>query len=218
MALERIDAYFNSISETYDKRMQRPMTDEDGYIVRTAAVFPQRENVQLLDLGCGTGLELLPLLQREDGLRVTAIDCSEQMLDKLRVNLADYMDRVQPITADFLTADFGVERYDGALAVMALHYYTHEQKLALFRRVRLSLKHNGFFILTDRFAPVQGYEDFCRSELEEKRKAAHQPEGNYHYFAPLTVANEAAILFRAGFSQVQVCWAKSNTAVIVAMK
>lgn len=218
MALERIDTYFNSVAETYDNRMQRPMTDKDGYIVRTAMAVPRRRNMQLLDLGCGTGLELLPLLERDSELRVTAIDCAENMLNKLRANLSDYMDRVQPTTTDFLTAELGTEHYDGALSVMALHYYTHEQKLALFRKIRMALKRKGFFILTDRFAPVQGYEDFCRSELENKRKAAHQPEDNYHFFAPLTISNEAAILFRAGFTQVQVCWAKSNTAVLVAMK
>ena len=71
MALERIDTYFNSVAETYDNRMQRPMTDKDGYIVRTAMAVPRRRNMQLLDLGCGTGLELLPLLERDSELRVS---------------------------------------------------------------------------------------------------------------------------------------------------
>ena len=37
-------------------------------------------------------------------------------------------------------------------------------------------------------------------------------------FTPLTVANEAALLFKAGFAEVQVCWAKSNTAVLLATR
>ena len=32
------------------------------------------------------------------------------------------------------------------------------------------------------------------------------------------VAGEAALLFKAGFAEVRVCWAKSNTAVLLATK
>ena len=41
---------------------------------------------------------------------------------------------------------------------------------------------------------------------------------SYYTFTPLTVANEAALLFKAGFAEVQVRWAKSNTAVLLATK
>lgn len=218
MAIEKIDIYFNSIAETYDKRMERPMTDEDGYVVRTVAEFPEQKNMRLLNLGCGTGMELLPLLERDDTLQITGVDCADQMLDKLKVNLAEYKNRVQTVCADFFTADLGSDVYDGAMSVMALHYYGHEEKLSLFKRVRTALKQKGFFILTDKFAPAQGYEDFCRSEVEKKKAEAHLPDGHYYCFAPLTIANEASLLFKAGFSEVQVRWAKSNTAVLVAVK
>ena len=39
MALEKMDIYYNSVAETYDDRVRRATTDEDGYIVRMAAAF-----------------------------------------------------------------------------------------------------------------------------------------------------------------------------------
>lgn len=57
------------------------------------------------------------------------------------------------------------------------------------------------------------YEDFCRSEFEQKRKEQHlSADEHYYCFTPQYVAGEAALLFKAGFAEVRVCWAKSNTA------
>ena len=58
MALEKMDIYYNSVAETYDDRVRRATTDEDGYIVRMAAAFPMKENLNIIDLGAGTGLQL----------------------------------------------------------------------------------------------------------------------------------------------------------------
>ena len=41
---------------------------------------------------------------------------------------------------------------------------------------------------------------------------------HYYCFTPQYVAGEAALLFKAGFAEVRVCWAKSNTAVLLATK
>lgn len=218
MTIEKIDKYFNGIAETYDMRVERQMIDEDGYIVRTVAQFPEKKDMHLLDLGCGTGLELIPILKRDETLHVTAVDCASQMLDILKVNLKDHMERVQTVCADFFTGDLGSNVYDGVLSVMALHYYGKSEMLELFKRIRIALKEDGFFLLTDKFAPAQGYEEFCRSELERKLAEAHLPHDNYYCFTPRTIANEAALLFKAGFTQVEVRWAKSNTAVLLATK
>ena len=187
MALEKMDIYYNSVAETYDERVRRATTDEDGYIVRMVSAFPMKENLNIGDIGAGTGLQLKPLLEQSETLRATCVDCSGKMLARLKKNLADYSGR-------------------------------EAQKLQLYKNLRAGLKKDGFFLLTDKFAPTQNYQDFCRSEFERKRAEAHQPEGHYYTFTPLTVANEAALLFKAGFAEVQVRWAKSNTAVLLATK
>ena len=218
MALEKMDNYFNSVVESYDERIRRSVDDADGYIVRTADFFPKDENLQIIDIGSGTGLGLSKILEQNKTVRVTCVDCAAKMLQQLRVNLKVYGDRVQTVTEDFFAHDFGFEFYDGALSMMALHYYSREEKLELFKRIRGGLKKGGFLVLTDKFAPTQNYEDFCRSEFERKKNEAHLPDAHYYAFTPQTISNEAALLFKAGFSEVRLRWAKSNTAVLFATK
>lgn len=218
MALEKIDSYFNSVVESYDERQRRGMSDADGYMMKTAEFFPNAENLRVVDIGSGTGLGLAEILKRNPSLRIDCIDCADKMLAQLKVNLKEYGDRVQTIPADFFTYNCDYEYYDGAVSMMALHYYSRDEKLALFKNVRNGIKKGGFFLLTDKFAPSQGYEDFCRSEFEQKKHDMHLPDAHYYCFTPQTVANEASLLFKAGFAEVRVCWAKSNTAVLFAVK
>ena len=218
MALEKIDSYFNCVVESYDERIRRNAEDPDGYIVRTAEFFPADQDLNIVDIGSGTGLGLAEILKRNPTLRVTCVDCADKMLGQLKVNLKEYADRVQTVSADFFTYDFGFEFYDGALSMMALHYYSREEKLGLFKRIRSGLKKGGFFVLTDKFAPTQNYEDFCRSDFERKKSEAHLPDAHYYTFTPQTIANEASLLFKAGFSEVRLRWAKSNMAVLYAVK
>ena len=57
------------------------------------------------------------------------------------------------------------------------------------------------------------------AEQEQKRKEQHlSADEHYYCFTPQYVAGEAALLFKAGFAEVRVCWAKSNTAVLLATK
>ena len=43
----------------------------------------------LLDIGCGTGLELASIYQKFPNVKITGIDLSKDMLEKLRVKYAD---------------------------------------------------------------------------------------------------------------------------------
>ncbi|MGN0477819.1 MAG: hypothetical protein ACI4GO_00145, partial [Hominenteromicrobium sp.] len=87
MALEKIDNYFNSVVESYDERIRRSAEDAEGYIVKTAEFFPKDENLQIIDIGSGTGLGLSEILKRNETLRVTCVDCSDRMLQQLKINL-----------------------------------------------------------------------------------------------------------------------------------
>lgn len=219
MALEKIEGYFNSIMESYDERLQNKAGGAEEYFKNTITAIPKDENLHIADLGSGTGMELHKLLAENNTLRVTAIDCAEKMQARFRERFSKYGERVQPVTKDFFDFDFGFSYFDGAIAVMSMHYYKKEEKLALYKRICRGIKTGGFLIVTDQFAPTQNYEDFCRSQLERKIAAEHADvQAHYHFDVPLTVANEAAILFKAGFSDVRVHWAKGSTAVLRAIK
>lgn len=55
---------------------------------------------KVLDLGGGTGLELIPLYERFPDASVTVVDAAEEMLAQLRQR--PFADRVEIICGDFL--------------------------------------------------------------------------------------------------------------------
>ena len=65
---------------------------------------------RVLDLGAGTGLELIPLFERFPDVRVTAIDVAEEMLAQL--SKRDFADKVKIICGDFFDVDLvNITRY-----------------------------------------------------------------------------------------------------------
>ena len=56
--LERMDEFFDRRLEGYDKHMLTEIESAQEFYLFTAACLPDTPGCALLDLGCGTGLEL----------------------------------------------------------------------------------------------------------------------------------------------------------------
>jgi len=84
-------------------------------------------NVNILDLGCGTGYLLLKLLER--GYRVTGVDLSDSMIRALDAQIpADHRERARLVVGEADEfADQSDERYDAILISALLHHlYDYE--------------------------------------------------------------------------------------------
>ena len=78
-----IEAEFDSIAEEYDRHILGNEVNRllrDRSLARLRSVFARPAS--LLDVGCGSGMETLPMLR--DGHQVTAVDVSQRMLDVVR--------------------------------------------------------------------------------------------------------------------------------------
>ena len=74
---------FQKRVEEYDSHMLTEVVGcREGY--RKMAQLLPAQTRTLLDLGCGTGLELDEIFKRFPALRVTGVDLTQAMLDKLR--------------------------------------------------------------------------------------------------------------------------------------
>lgn len=56
--LERMDEFFNNRIEGYESHQLSAIAGAQEFYPFTAEGLPMRENARILDLGCGTGLEL----------------------------------------------------------------------------------------------------------------------------------------------------------------
>ena len=81
--MEPMVDFFTERVKLYDRHMLEEVEGcKEGYR-RMAQLLPQ-DCQSLLDLGCGTGLELDEIFKRFPQLRVTGIDLTQAMLEELR--------------------------------------------------------------------------------------------------------------------------------------
>ena len=201
--LERMDSFFNSRADSYDRTALEETESANEFYKFTALQLPKKAGARVLDLGCGTGLELEYLYAINPEAAVTGIDLSQGMLDKMKSKFPDK--KLRAVRGSFFDIIFGITAFDCIVSVEALHHYTLRSKSALYRRVRQALKHGGYFILTDTFAD---------SELEERKnfddldRLRHEESMGYdvicHYDTPLTLEHELEALRNANFSKVEV--------------
>ena len=84
--LEKMSVFFESRLESYDEHMRTEIEGAGEFYPYTANCLPQSAGCRVLDLGCGTGLELEEYLSLNPTAKITGIDLSEGMLDALRQN------------------------------------------------------------------------------------------------------------------------------------
>ena len=201
--LEKMSDFFEARLDDYDEHMMTNIECASEFYPFTAKQLPTAQNCRILDLGCGTGLELEFYFPLNPSANVTGIDLSAGMLDELKRKFADK--DITLICESYFDVSLGENAFDAAVSVESLHHFTKEEKTKLYGKLHRALKDNGYFILTDYFSLSDEEEQMHRNNL----KALKQEQGIddnefYHYDTPLTVNHECEALINAGFSSVEV--------------
>ena len=217
MTLEKMADFFSARLQGYEEHMLENIEGADEFYPYTASLLPADEKACLLDLGCGTGLELDDYFRDGGNASVTAIDLSEDMLGELKKKFADK--KIDCICESYFDAELGEERFDCAVSVESLHHFDAHRKLELYRRVIRALKKGGRFVLTDYFADSSEQEKELADEYAELCAAQGIAEGElYHFDMPLTVRHECKLLKEAGFTGVKAVKRWCSTCTITASR
>ena len=217
MKLERMDDFFAARVDGYDEHMRTTIEGASEFYTFTASLLPMGKEAHVLDLGCGTGLELEAYFRLNPDASVTGIDLSEAMLKALREKLPNR--RLNLVRGSYFDVPLGEEKYDAAVSVESLHHFPAEQKEALYRKVHAALKEGGRFVLTDYFAESEELEAEYFRNLARMKQEQNLPEDVFfHYDTPLTAAHETAVLKRAGFSDVRIMKEWSATMTLLASR
>ena len=210
--LEKMRDFFDARIDGYEEHQLTSIESAQEFYPFTASCLPQIKDTRLLDLGCGTGLELNYYFKTVPSAKITGIDLAPGMLDELRHKFPDKP--LNLVLGSYFDVPFDENTYDAAVSVESLHHFTQEEKMPLYRKLRKSLKQGGYFILTDYFAPSEEEERFYRAELLRLKKEQNIADDVfYHYDTPLTVEHEKEALLYAGFSSVSVLksWGATHT-------
>jgi tRNA (cmo5U34)-methyltransferase len=201
--LERMDNFFTARVDGYDEHMRNSIEGADTFYKYTASLLPMAESANVLDLGCGTGLELEDYFRLNPDAHVTGIDLTKAMLQELAEKFPEK--DMTLICGSYFDEPFGELMFDAAVSVESLHHFTKEEKIPLYRKLVKALKEEGYFILTDYFAASNGEEVSLRQELLRIRKEQNLKKDEfYHFDTPITVEHEKEALLEAGFSSVEV--------------
>ena len=211
---ERMDDFFAARIDIYEYTMLRNAEGvAEGYLEFAKHIPPCTQT--LLDLGCGTGLELEEIFRVYPNINVTGIDITQPMLDRLAEKYSDK--NISLICANYLNYSFGEEQYNCAVSFETMHHWTRDTKTKLYEKIRRALKHGGRYIECDYMVEKQSEEDYWFSESRRIRARQNIPEGDfYHLDTPCTIDNQIKLLMKSGFAQVDMVWRKGATAIIVA--
>ena len=201
--LEKMGEFFDNRLEIYDEHQLNCIESAREFLKFTAECLPIFPNCTILDLGCGTGLELECYYAINASAKVTGIDLAPGMLRKLKEKFRGR--DIKLIEGSYFDVPFGKAVYDAAVSVESLHHFTAEEKIPLYKKLRESLKLDGYFVLTDYFS-LSAEEEYQHREelLRLKKEQGITDDTFYHFDTPLTVEHEIECFKKAGFSKVEI--------------
>ena len=215
--LEKMSDFFEARLDGYDAHMLTNIESAREFYPFTAKQLPTAENCCILDLGCGTGLELEEYYRVNPTAKVTGIDLSKGMLAALQKKFPDK--DMTLICGSYFDMPFDGAPFDSAVSVESLHHFTKEEKVTLYTKLRGALKEKGYFVLTDYFSLSDEEERMHRKNLlAQKAEQGITDDEFYHYDTPLTVKHETEALLEAGFVSVEVLNHWGATYTIKAVK
>ena len=188
--VEEMNEFFDRIVDVdYDEKHLKMIKGKERVID-----FLPSDVKNILDLGSGTGLQLIKLYKMYPSVHTKAIDVSKGMLKKLKEK--NISENIEIINASFFDCEFG-SNIDAVISTQALHHFDYHDKLVLFKKIYACLKQNGVFINEDYFAEndeaeLQGFEDYNNLVRGEGK----------HYDTPLTIEHEIGLLKEAGFKEI----------------
>lgn len=201
--LEKMGEFFDSRLNEYDRHQLTCIEGAQEFYNFTAKCLPKESSANVLDLGCGTGLELEEYFKYNPLCNITGIDLAQGMLNELKRKFPHK--NIRLVLGSYFDVPFGYELYDAAVSVESLHHFTKDKKILLYTKLNAALKRNGYFILTDYFSFSDDEEIFFAKELLRiKKEEGITDDEFYHYDTPLTVQHEIEALRQSGFIMVEI--------------
>lgn len=210
--LEEMADFFTKRLEGYEQHMAVWEKSYQSF----AGLLPEKcQNI--LDLGCGTGLELDIIFKNNLEIAVTGVDLCQSMLDKLLEKHSGK--RLTVVCQDYFQYDFGSNQWDAVISFESLHHFLPERKKELYQKAWHSLKEDGIFLLGDYIACCEEEEALLRSTYLDKRKRSAIPDHCFvHFDIPLTLEHEKELLQNAGFVVEKVLDNPDGATIMIARK
>ncbi len=161
-----------------------------------AKLIPAGRPIQLLDLGCCTGLEYEVFMRVNPETEVTGIKEEESLKQILKEKAGKRVEHLRLIYGDYFNVDLGMKHYDVAMSVMELNEFSRKSKLILYKKVFHALSDEGIYIE--------------KNYVNDKAEIIGSI-GNMF-------SRQISLLLESGFQRVEKAWYEEDMVVLKAMK
>ncbi len=181
------------------------------------------KNIEVLDLGVGTGITSKLLQNILPSAKFTAVDFSKQMLKSAARKLGK--DNVCYIFGDYAKLKFN-QKFDLIVSVIGLHHQDTTGKKKMFKKIFSLLKPGGIFIFGDLVTYKNKYHAAYNNALhfhhlveKSSNKKTLTEWAHHHMFlndlAP--IEDQIDWLKKVGF-KIEIKFIKTNTALLICKK
>ncbi len=189
---EYIAGEFDKAAGSYDKsRLVK------SFQRRTQALVIDRmrleKGMNVLDLGCGTGLGSIDIATRLEGTgKVIGLDLSRKMVDRARQNLSRFpYSNVEFSVGSATSLDYH-DYFHYVISTNAFHHF--ENKELIFSRIWSSLRNDGTFMV----------QDICDDYLLMRIVDLAGKVGEKAHVGSATSGQLRRMLLKAGFADIEV--------------
>ncbi len=193
--------------------------------------------VRVLEVGTGTGLTTIRILDADPRIKVVTVDADGNLMDKAKLVLSDKAERIEFIHKDILSAlqAMGDESIDAMASALTIHNFPPEYRKLVIKELARVLKRGGLFVNADKYAfddpdaharslkeQIDSFDMFDTMDIPEVDIPALKKGWIQHYQdderTKITESEQIEMLKELGFKDIEVIFRESMEAVITAIK
>lgn len=214
---EKMDSFFNERADGYDTHMKNIVISFDEFYYKISEPINQlKKNIEILDIGCGTGIEIQYLFDQNPNIKITAVDLSEKMLAKLKEKYKNKINQITVVNNSYLEFNIKENFYDYIISVMTLHHLTYDKKINLYKKIYNGLKDNSYYIEGDYIVSKNDEELYL--EKYNKQTSSLDMNKKYHIDIPFSIETQIQLYKEANFKNVEIIFQTEKSAVFKVKK
>jgi tRNA (cmo5U34)-methyltransferase len=126
--IEELYGCFNATADIWDKKFG--VEPDDPFCQAVANQIPTTQaEVDILNLGYGTSIQLEYVFARAPNARVTGIGLAPNMLEQLKSKFGSFAAQLGLVQGALLDLSLGEEGYDYAISTLTIHHLPPEHKV-----------------------------------------------------------------------------------------
>ena len=215
--LQEIASYWGTRAEGYSEVNEKELagSQREAWLHVLEEQFPEKKKEEMKILDIGTGPGFFPMILSEAGYTVTAVDYTEEMLEKAKENLGKYtkygLERVTLQRMDAQNLEFADETFDVVISRNLTWTLPHPQEA--YREWQRVLKPGGLLLNFDgnygkadftgkgeKLPENHAHKQIAGDLMQECEAIKDQLEISYH----VRPAWDVTALGEAGFEQIKL--------------